>query len=137
MTIGEKIPTKPTVYTEEELKIQEELAKYKGCYIFVNTNFKRKGEPIFVLAFCEPQRNISINKKDLIFKTDKKVFAIISNIVKHHFIDTQGKIGIWGDIVNYVYHHKDGYRYIFDKNGKLRKGKNTDIVESRATLRLK
>ena len=137
MTIGEKIPTKPTIYTEEELKMQEELAKYKDCYIFVNTNFKRKSEPIFALAFCEPLRNISIDKKDLIFKTDKEVFAIISDIVKQHFIDTKGKIGIWGNIVNYVYHHKDGYKYIFDKDGNIIKSKDTDITENKSTLSLK
>jgi hypothetical protein len=135
MTIGQKIPKVPKVYTEEEIKINKELAKFRGCYIFVNTNFKRKGEPIFALAFCESQRNIGLNKNNLIFKSDDEIFAIISAIVKEHYEQSNGKAGIWGNIVNYVYHHSDGETYIFDTNGN--QIESYEVVESRASLRLK
>ena len=135
MTIGQKIPSKPKVYTQEELKIKSELSKFEGCYIFVNTNFKRKSEPIFALAFCEGQRNIGLDKNDLIFRGDDEIFAIISNIVKQHYIDSSGSIGIWGTVINYVYHHSDGESYIFDKDGNQLK--DIDIIENRAVLKLK
>ena len=49
---------------------KQEVEKFKDSYIFVNTNFKRKNEPIFALAFCENQRRISLYKKEnLLFIT--------------------------------------------------------------------
>jgi len=135
VTIGQKIPSKPTVFTEEELKIKKELLKFKDSYIFINTNFRRKSQPIFALAFCEGQRNIALDKNNLIFKSDKEVFQIISDTIKNHYISTNGKIGIWGNVVNYAYHHNDGKVYVFDKYGNQIDSK--PIVESRASLRLK
>ena len=135
MTIGSKIPSVPKVYTKEELAIKKELAKFKNSYIFVNTNFKRKSEPIFALAFCESKRNITLDKNNLIFKSDDKIFATISNIVKQHHNNTKGTISIWGDIVNYVYHHSDGEVYVFDISGE--QIKDIEVIENRASLKLK
>ena len=134
MTIGSKIPTKPKEYTQEEIQIQKELTRFKDCYIFVNTNFKRKNEPIFALAFCEYQRNITLDKNDLLCKNDEEIFTYISQIVQEHYSQTEGKIGIWGDIVNYVYHHYDGKTYLFDRDGT--QIETIKVVENRATLQL-
>lgn len=135
MTIGQKIPSVPKIYTEEEIQINKELAKFKESYIFVNTNFKRKTEPIFALASCESQRNVSIDKNKLIFKSEHEIFSIISDAIQQHYKQSNGKIGIWGKIVNYVYHHSDGETYIFDTSG--RQIESYGVVESRASLRLK
>lgn len=132
MNIGSKIPTKPKEYTEEELKLRKELLKFKGCYIFVNTNFRRKTEPIHVLAFCESQRNLAINKSSLVFKNDMEQFKIISDMVKKHYITSEGTIGIWGKIKNYVYHHNDNKSYIFDIDGNLLEG--LEVQENKAIL---
>ena len=135
MTIGQKIPSVPKVYTKEEIKTNIELAKYKDSYIFVNTNFKRKSEPIFALAFCESQRNIAIDKNVLIFKSEHEIFRIISDTIQQHYNQSNGKIGIWGNIVNYVYHHSDGETYIFDTSGH--QIESYEVVESRVSLKLK
>jgi len=135
MTIGQKIPSKPKEYTKEELEIKKELSKFKNSYIFINTNFKRKSEPIFVLACCERLRNIVLDKNKLIFKSDDEIFDIISIVIQENYINTKGKAAIWGDIVNYVYHHNDGKTYVFDTNGK--KIENIKVFENRASLRLK
>ena len=118
MTISFKIPSVPKVYTKEEIEMKKELVKFKDSYIFVNTNFKRASQPIFALAFCESQRNIAFDKNKFIFKNDNEIFILVSDIIQEHFRITKGKIGIWGDIVNYVYHHSDGETYVFDINGK-------------------
>ena len=56
---------------------KQEVEKFKDSYIFVNTNFKRKNEPIFALAFCENQRRIALYKKEnLLFKTIDEIFEI-------------------------------------------------------------
>ena len=134
MKIGQKIPSKPKYYTQEEIAQRKEREKFKECYIFVNTNFKRKSEPIFALAFCEYKRHISLPKNDLIFKTDQEIFEIISDIVKQHYISSSGAIALWGKIENYNYHHKDGNSYIFDINGNVIANKK--IIESKARVYL-
>jgi len=135
MTIGSKIPSVPKVYTKEELAIKKELAKFKDSHIFVNTNFKRKSESIFALAFCEFLRNISLNKSNLIFKSNDETLTIVSNIIKKHYRDTKGRIGIWGNIEDYIYYHKDNQIYTFDKTGN--QIENNKFAMSRATLKLK
>jgi len=135
MTIGHKIPSKPKYYTQKEIAQRKEYEKFKECYIFVNTNFKRKSEPIFALAFLEYKRHISLLKDDLIFKTDEEVFKIIGAIVKHHFITSNGQINMWGKIVNYKYYHKDGNSYVFDIDGNIIIDEK--VIESRASLCLK
>lgn len=135
MTIGKKIPQVPTKYTEEEMRERKELSCFSGCYIFVNTNFKRKSEPIFALAFCEGRRRLALDKPKLIFKSDEEVFEIIGEFVKEHYIQEDADAGIWGKIVNYVYHHKDGQTYVFDKDGELLE--DVKVQESRARLSLK
>jgi len=115
-------------------KKDDELRKYQNVYIFVNTNFKRVSQPIFALAVMEGRRRIIPKKEDLIFKTDKEVLEVISNIVKNHFKKTQGKLPLWGNIVNYVYHHSDGKVYIFSPDGTLNKG--GEYVEGIATLHI-
>ncbi len=138
MTIGQKLAKAKELAREastpEAIRTSKELRKFKDSYIFVNTDFKRKGEPIFALAFCESQRNVIFNKEDLIFKSDEEVLNLISDIVKQHFIETKGNIGIWGDIVSYVYHHRNGETYVFDKNGLLRDDEK--VIESKAVLSL-
>lgn len=112
-----------------------ELEKFKDSYIFINTNFKRKSEPIFALAFLESKRHIKINPEKLIFKTDKKILEIVSKLIIDNYKETKGNIGIWGDIVNYVYHNYDDKTYLFDTNGKMIE--NIAVNESKATLTLK
>jgi hypothetical protein len=134
-TIGQKIPTKLKTYTPEELAYKKEYENFQGCYIFVNTNFKRKNEPIFVLAALEHRRRLSLPKDDLVFKTDEEIFKIIGNLVKNHFIKTGGKLDLWGKIANYNYHHKDGKSYVFDTNGNM--VADEKVIESKAILSLK
>jgi len=124
---------------EDEFKNQKilraEIDKCQNCYIFINTNFIRKSEPIFVLAFLESKRHIKINSEQLIFKTKNKILDMVSNIVKTHYKKTEGTLPLWGDIANYVYHNSDGSVYVFDTLGKPIKEIN--VIENRAFLKLK
>jgi hypothetical protein len=116
--------------------LKNEHRKIKGCYIFVNTHFKRAGQPIFALAFMESERRIALAKADLMFKTDKQIFNHISNLVKKHYQETHGQLKMWGNIDNYLYHHFDGKTYAFDNNG-YQLDSSDGINESRATLSIK
>jgi len=111
---------------------ENELRKFEGVYLFVNTNFKNTQEPIFVLAFMKAKRRIYPNLEDLIFKSDEEVFKIISQIIKIHYKENKGLLPMWGEIINYVYHHIDGKIYVFDFNGNL--VENGEYIESKAVL---
>ena len=39
--------------------------RYENNYIFVDTGFKRKKEPIYILALMEPLRRIKLNDENL------------------------------------------------------------------------
>jgi hypothetical protein len=55
---------------------KHEVEKFKDSYIFINTNFKRKNEPIFALALCENQRRISLL---IVFSS---IFKAFDNLIK-------------------------------------------------------
>ncbi len=114
-------------------EINLEIDRYQNSYIFINTNFKRSTQPIFALCMLESKRNLVLPIEELIFKSDEEVFKIISLIVLQHYKNSDGKIGIWGTTINYIYHHSDGKTYTFDINGN-RIENDRNVCESRATL---
>lgn len=124
---------------DKELKeielYKQEVEKFKDSYIFVNTNFKRKNEPIFALALCENQRRISLYKdENLLFKTIDELFEVLSKEIKEHYLKNEGTLKIWGKINSYQV-HLFGKIYVFDINGDLKI--NDEIVcENRAVLKI-
>ena len=110
---------------------KQEVEKFKDSYIFVNTNFKRKNEPIFALAFCENQRRIALYKKEnLLFKTIDEIFEILSKEIKEHYLQNEGNLKIWGKINSYHVHLFEKI-YVFDINVDSTIN-NEIVVENRA-----
>ncbi|NCB10806.1 MAG: hypothetical protein EOM78_04145 [Erysipelotrichia bacterium] len=110
--------------------------QFKNSYIYVNTNFKRNGEPIFALAFSEPKRRISLSSKEELFsKTKEEVFEFVSNFVKSHYLQNNGNLGIWGDIDTYQL-NLDNQVYVFDREG-IFLPLEIPKIESYATVGLK
>ena len=132
-----KIPQVPRVKTQDELALETEQNRFKNSYLFIDTNFKRKSEPIFVLAFMEHKRRIAYkNIGDLYFKSDDEILEIISKFVKEDYFTCDGTIKLWGKIVAYNWHHTNEKVYIFDKNDYY-KCSTKNIIESKATLKIK
>ncbi|MBD3795965.1 MAG: hypothetical protein IE881_08580 [Epsilonproteobacteria bacterium] len=109
--------------------------KQHGNYIFVNTNFKRKGEPIFVLAFLEAKRRISITDELAASTNQEELFQIIGAYVKNHYEQNNGDLGTWGKIVNYQVHLQDKV-YLFDIKGN-HLDNEVPVPENCATMSLK
>ena len=125
------------ILVDDEIKkavaYYKEQEKFKSSYIFVNTNFKRKSEPIFALALCEKFRNISLYKKEnLLFKSIEEILNNLSFQIKSHYEENNGGLKIWRKIVNYQVHLFDKI-YVFDVNGNLLEYAN-EVSESRATI---
>lgn len=120
----------------KEIKFyKQEVKKFKDSYIFINTNFKRKNEPIFALAFCENQRRISLYKNEnLLFKTINEIFEVLSKEIKEHYLQNEGTLKIWGKINSYQV-HLFGKIYLFDINGDL-KINNEIVFEHKAYIKI-
>ncbi len=99
----------------------ELVSSMKSPYIFVDTNFKRRTEPIHILGATVGHRIIVVKKEDLLFKNEYEVLEIIGNRVKKHFLHKKGYLAVWGQIKQYVYHHHNGKTYLFDSNGVVKK----------------
>ena len=102
---------------KEEVYYQE-VARIQKNYIRVNTNFKRKNEPIFALACLEHTRDIRLEVKKALFKDKSEVLKIVSETIQKHYKETNGRLNIWGVIVEYIYYHDDEI-FTFGTDGKL------------------
>jgi len=121
---------------EEEKVYINEVERFKGSYIFINTNFQRKNEPIFALAFLGHKRSISLlGRKEFYFKSIDEILEILSQDIKEHYEAHKEGLPVWGKIVSYQVHFEDEI-YSFDTNGTLQQDTNP-IFESKATLSLK
>jgi len=118
----------------DDKKYHVELKRFQNSYIYVNTNFKRKGQPIFALAFSESRRRLKIPVKNLLFKNEDEILKSVSDFIVNHYITTKGEIGIWGKTINYVF-HLNGNKYNFDIEGN--RIYNIDVPETMATLYIK
>lgn len=116
---------------ENAQKLNDELKKYKNSYIYIDTDFKRKNEPIFKIALMQGYRYVYFNKDELCFKSLKEQLEFISKIINNHYKNTK-TLPLFGEITGYKFHHlkKD---YDFDVNAKLTDKK---IIRSTAWLKL-
>ncbi len=123
---------------DEEIRRSREhldkIAAMRDPYIFIDTHFKRKGEPIFVLAMMEGRRHIRIDKEQIIDMSLEEVLEYVKKVLRKHY-EYGDKLPLWGKIYSYVYHHIDGSQYLFDTQGNIKKGAG-EISESKAVLKI-
>jgi len=103
-------------------------------YIFVDTNFSRKGEPVFALAMLEGSRRIKINKVQYLERSDSENLSYVANAVKLHYKESKGTLALWGEIRAYLYYDGQGKRTVLNYLGEVIE--LDDVCESRATLKL-
>ena len=121
---------------EEEKVYIKEVERFKGSYIYVNTNFRRKNEPIFILAILEKNRYVSLYKdRNLLFKSTSQILEILSQRIQEHYEANKEGLVVWGRIVNYQVHLEEK-AYIFGTDGVLQENLQP-VFESQATLALK
>lgn len=111
-----------------KLKLIEEMPQ---PYIFVNTAFKRKNEPIFVLSLSEHIRRIYPDKIK-VFESSDNGLCEAKRLLQDHYIETDGNLPVWGKILNYVYHVRNT-KYVLSKDGEVLPD-NKNIQESKASL---
>lgn len=122
---------------KHQLAPLRELARY--CLfgfapsIFVDTDFKRSSQPIFILAVLESSRNISFECKQALEPLDQQILTVQQWIVEHYKAN-EGKMLIWGDIQRYAYFYAEGRKLIFSNEGKLLDDIEVNISRARITF---
>ena len=118
---------------EEYLLLQQ--SKFKP-YIFIETNFQRKGQPIFALAVLESTRYISLDST-LNNVSLNEILDPVKKLVKSHY-QNQSEPLIWGKIEHYVFYYDEQTVIILSPTGKvLSADDHYNRSISRATLSLK
>ena len=121
---------------EDELKAAkiryDERTKFRGSYIYIDTNFKRFNEPIFALAMAQYLRYISLTPflDELCFKTLDEQLNIISKVVKDYYHKTKS-LPVFGEITGFKLYFL-GENYSLDTDGNFIQ---KEIFESIATLK--
>lgn len=79
-------------------------------WIYVDTGFKRSTQPIFALALCESKRRIALPKTMQLLASNEQ-HSIVSELITQHYQYSQSlhdsKLGIWGEIQQYVFFSND------------------------------
>ena len=127
-----------------DLEYEDVIVKYEDnkrrldaleqAYIFVYTNFKRKGEPVVTLAAMENKRRIKLNKEIYLSHTQEEIDGYISNLITLHHKDNNGILPMWGAIEAYLYYDEHGEKTVYSTLGE--KLEDASVVESRAALSL-
>ena len=111
----------------------DERAKFRGSYIYIDTNFKRRGEPIFALAMAQHLRYISLTPflDELCFKALHEQLEVISKITKNYYQKTKA-LPIFGAITGFKLYFL-GKNYSIDTDGKF---VDKEIYEQVATINI-
>lgn len=123
------------VTIEEYEDKKRRLAALKNPYIFVDTHFKRKGEPVVALAMLESKRRITLDKKMYLEKSEEEINAYVGNAVKLHYKWKNGTLPLWGKIRAYLYYDAEGKRTVYSVLGEVLD--DDEIQETRASVSLK
>lgn len=101
-------------------------------HIFIDTDFKRNNEPIFVLGALNHLRYIS-NLQHLYSLPLGEQISEVSAIVKQHYHDNAGNLKIWGNIQRYHYRYVESEPAIlFDTDGNVIG--TSDLIEGRPSM---
>jgi len=112
-----------------------ERKRCSGAWVFVDTNFQRRAQPAFALAFMEGRRRIGVAPDLLMYKKLDEVLEKISKCLRKHYKQWDGELPVWGTIATYKYHHYDGSTYSFNTSGK--RIDDVEVNDLKATLELK
>lgn len=112
-------------------RLSEDRMAFKP-YLFVDTDFVRRNQPVHALAFCEGQRYVHFDtgfwRKPLTEQVE-----LARQRVREHMAETRGDLDIWGQIQRYHFFYAPEQSVEIAPDGQVRADRD-DIRPSRATL---
>lgn len=112
-----------------KMYLEQERKAFKP-YLWVDTAFKRKSQPLFALAALEHERYVQF-PKGFWRHTPEKQLSLAQCRVREHIYETGGDIGIWGTVKRYQFYYKKDKAYLLACNGEVI-GKDTTPVNSQS-----
>ena len=91
--------------------------RYKA-HVFIDTNFKRQSQTLISLACLHGQRFIQLPYEIRIKPLFEQV-DYVQSLVKKHYKDNDGEIGIWGDIQKYVFFYAPDSKLALTPDGAI------------------
>jgi len=110
--------------------LDEEREAFKP-YLWVDTGFVRRSQPLFALAVCEHQRYLDFPKGFWRLSIDRQL-GRAQYRVREHVYETGGDLGIWGEIKQYWFYYKKDAAYLLALNGEVI-GKHEVPIPSQAS----
>lgn len=98
-------------------RLEEERRAFKP-YIWIDTGFVRKNQPLFALAACEHQRYLRFGKRFWLYSLTDQLGETQSRI-RAHVAENGGELGIWGKIKQYWFYYEKNAAYLFNLNGEV------------------
>lgn len=98
-------------------RLEEESAAFNP-YLWIDTGFKRKSQPLFALAACEHQRYLHFAEGFWRLTLDKQL-GRAQCMVREHVYETGADLGIWGKIEQYWFYYKKDAAYRLARNGEV------------------
>lgn len=96
---------------------QEMIAAFRP-YLWVDTGFTRKNQPIFALAAMEQFRHLYFDAEFLRLPMHLQIEQARRSIRKH-MADTGGELQMWGAIQQYWFFHSIDKAILLDVNGDI------------------
>lgn len=98
-----------------EMELQRLHTAFKP-WIFVETNFKRSAEPIFLLAWLESRRRLPLPAKAALLPRDELV-AVAAERIREHYRKSRGQLPVWGVISEYKLVVSAAEQIVMDNEG--------------------
>ena len=121
-----------TIINETETNLLHQSQKYKP-YIYIDTNFQRKSEPIFALAVMESTRYISIDPGIQNLPLNE-LLDRVQQLIKSHY-QVQTSLPMWGEIKQYAFFYDEHTVIVLSPKGQVIDAV-PDYSRSRAVLKI-
>ncbi len=98
-------------------ELQEDQRAFKP-YLFVDTEFRRQGQSIAILALCEWMRRLDFPQQ-FWRKTLVDQVEAARQRVREHMKSTLGELGVWGSIKRYRFYYTEEDCVILSTTGDI------------------
>lgn len=102
----------------EIMEYKDKLEKAFRGWIFVDTNFKLKNEPIFILGLIENKRRIRPEPEFNLLPVHEQIEKV-QKMVRQHYKENDGEVFIWGKIQRYLFHYSENDVLAISPDGQL------------------
>lgn len=104
------------VIEEIEAELLSKAQKFKS-YIFIETDFKRKDESVFMLSALQSRRFLDVKEETRCLSLNDQVDVVCEQIKEHY--QQQQSLYLWGEIQKYVFYYDESLVLQFSPIGDL------------------